>query len=116
MSGVLDTLRSLETAEEILDHFGIDYERRVVETCRLHILQRTHDYLAGTSLEGLDDATAFARVRAIIAQAYADFTTGDPLSERVFKVLREAADRPEDRPGAAFISLEEISGTQRRTS
>jgi len=113
MSSVFATLQTLETAEEFLEYFGIRYDQRVVDTCRLHILQRTHDYLAGDSLDGLDDDAVHDRVRAMLEQAYADFTASNPLTERVFKVLREAGERPADGGGAAFISLDDIAGVSR---
>jgi hypothetical protein len=41
-----EDLADLSSAEEFLDYFAIDFDARVVQVNRLHILQRFHDYLA----------------------------------------------------------------------
>jgi hypothetical protein len=41
-----DDLADLSSAEEFLEYFDIDFDVRVVQVNRLHILQRFHDYLA----------------------------------------------------------------------
>jgi hypothetical protein len=44
--GFEDDLADLSSAEEFLEYFDIDFDVRVVQVNRLHILQRFHDYLA----------------------------------------------------------------------
>ena len=81
-------MEGLESAEEFLDHFGIDYDPAVVRVNRLHILQRFHDYLkqvgsAPSSGEQLRELLADR-----LLQAYTDFTLSDARSEKVFRVFR----------------------------
>ena len=46
-------------------------------------------------------------MRAMLEQAYLDFTASDPLKERVFKVLRDARSVPGGaRP--AFVPLDAV--------
>ncbi len=110
MSTILNELRDLETAEDFFEFFEVSYDPNVIATCRLHILQRAHDYLSAASLETATDDEVRARMRAVLEKAYRDFTTSDPLTERVFKVLKEAKDRPPTGSQGTFISLDEIGG------
>lgn len=121
MSALRDDLAELTTAEDFLDYFQIPYEQRVVDRCRLHILQRAHDYLA-TALDGHGgkqdtggadgpEAQLRERMRAMLEQAYRDFITSHPLEERVFKVLREvpAVER------LTFVPLEAVARARTRS-
>jgi nitrogenase-stabilizing/protective protein len=116
----MNTLREdraeLTTAEEFLDFFQIPYEQSVVDRCRLHILQRAHDYLATAPDPDASDAAGNAegpdgllhnRMRAMLEQAYLDFTASNPLQERVFKVLRDARATP-GKGRAAFVPLDAV--------
>jgi nitrogenase-stabilizing/protective protein len=109
MTGLLDTLKSLETAEDFLDHFGVLYDQRVIDVHRLHILQRLHDRLAEADLEGMDDDRLNATFAAFLAAAYRDFVTSDARTEKVFKVFHQ--NKP---PGAAagrtMVALGDIRG------
>ena len=96
-----EALDDLATAEDFLDHFGIPYERHVVEVNRLHILQRYHDYLAHNPPPAGDEAARTAHYRAFLARAYADFANSDALTEKVFAVFRKAS-------GTAFVPLASI--------
>jgi len=93
-------LAELESAEDFLDHFGIDYAPAVVQVNRLHILQRFHDYLNGhrerAGEPGRDDC------RALLARAYADFVHSDAYTEKVMRVHQKAA-------GVARVSIATIS-------
>jgi len=42
-----EDLAGLQSAEEFLEYFGIDFDKTVVQVNRLHILQRFHNYLQG---------------------------------------------------------------------
>lgn len=103
-------LQELETAEDFLEHFGIPYDMSVINRSRLHILQRLHDYLSKAEEDPTDDAARDALIRDNLARAYDDFIRSDPLTERVFKVLRDA-DKPKEaqEPGRIFIPLDSIS-------
>lgn len=75
----------LESAEEFLEFFGIDFDPEVVDVARLHILQRFHDYLRNRSSETFED------YRACLRQSYDDFVHSDALTEKVFRVHKRAA-------------------------
>jgi nitrogenase-stabilizing/protective protein len=75
-----------ESAEEFLDHFGVAFDRSVLQVNRLHILQRFHDYVAARSAPD-----SFDGYRSLLARAYADFVTSDAQTEKVFRVLQRAA-------------------------
>ncbi len=90
MTELLETLKSLETAEDFLDHFSIAYEQRVIDVNRLHILQRLHDRLAEADLETMDDQRLQETFSVFLAGAYQDFVTSDARTEKVFKVFHQA--------------------------
>lgn len=77
----------LQSAEDFLEYFGIDYDQKVVHVNRLHILQRFHDYIS--QLEALpEDEQALRTVyRDLLQGAYDDFVRSDALTEKVFKVF-----------------------------
>ncbi len=109
MTGLLDTLKSLETAEDFLDHFAIPHEQRVVDVNRLHILQRLHDRLADADLETMDDGRLHETFSAFLAGAYQDFVTSDARTEKVFKVFHRT--KPTGGvPGRTMVPLGEIRG------
>jgi len=93
-------MEELESAEEFLEFFGIDFDPEVVIVARLHILQRFHDYLRNKS------GTAFEEYRACLAKAYDDFVRSDALTEKVFSVHKRAA-------GIATVPLESIGRARR---
>ena len=91
-------LDELESAEDFLEYFGIDYDPQVVTVNRLHILQRFHDYLGRSSAAG---SSSFAEQQECLARAYCDFVRSDAITEKVFRVHRRAA-------GIAFVPLSSI--------
>jgi nitrogenase-stabilizing/protective protein len=79
-------LDELQSAEDFLEYFGIDYEQKVVHVNRLHILQRFHDYIAQVSLpENENDLRTL--YRDLLQGAYDDFVKSDAQTEKVFKVF-----------------------------
>lgn len=91
MDGLIPKLKALSSANEFLDFFGIDYEPSVVDVNRLHILKRFYQYLhKADGLQGLDEVEMFRRYRALLLQAYQDFTTSTAAREKVFKVFQDA--------------------------
>jgi nitrogenase-stabilizing/protective protein len=110
MSELRDTLKSMESTEEFLNFLDIDYDPRVVNVNRLHILQRFHDYIAAEpDLDAKSDDALRAIYQTKLAQAYRDFVTSDALTERVFKVLRDAPAAAAARPHHAFVPLEAVA-------
>lgn len=105
-----EDLRDLETAEEFLEHFAIPYDPQVVRVSRLHILQRFHDYLA--QADDVGEGERSAAVKALMLRAYEDFVRSDPLTERVFKVLKDAQKKPAAPAGRVFVPLSAVDGGQ----
>ena len=102
-------LKRLSSAEDFFSTLGVAYDEAVLRVARLHILKRMGEYLAGDELEGLPDAVAAARAKAVLQRAYVDFESSSPLVQRVFKVLKEHdPDRPVP-PKTAFVALDEIA-------
>jgi nitrogenase-stabilizing/protective protein len=91
-----DELEALESAEDFMNFFELDYEPSIMQVNRLHILQRFHDYLhQGAEAMPEDETAKRAVYKRLLARAYEDFVQSDALTEKVFKVfhrqeLREA--------------------------
>lgn len=91
---VLDELRRLSAAEDFFSYLGVEYEPRVVQVARLHILRRMGDYLASAPLQQADDFAARELCRAHLRAAYLDFVESTPIRERLFKVHKDAVSAP----------------------
>ena len=96
----LQQMNELESAEDFLEFFGIDFNPEVVVVARLHILQRFHDYLRNRS------SVTFEDYRACLSRAYDDFVHSDALTEKVFRVHKRAA-------GIATVPLASIGRSRR---
>jgi len=81
-------LDDLESAEDFLGYFGLDYVPEIVNVNRLHILQRFHDYLAQ---HDASRALTRADYRLSLSRAYEDFVHSDAITEKVFRVLKRAS-------------------------
>ncbi len=83
-----DDLESLESAEDFLNYFELEYDPSVVQVNRLHILQRYHNYLAQGEEALPEDEKAKREVyKQLLSRAYQDFVVSDALTEKVFKVF-----------------------------
>lgn len=99
-STLTEELAELESAEDFLNYFAIEFDPAVVQVNRLHILQRFHDYLL--KAEGTPPADDSAALYAgCLRRAYQDFVESDALTEKVFKVFHRAE------PTEVFIPLEQ---------
>ncbi len=87
---VLDALDRASSAEDFFVLLGIDYDPKVVNVARLHILRRMAQYLASEDFDGLENEAIAERCKAVLERAYADFINSSPLDQRVFKVLKDA--------------------------
>jgi len=98
-----DDLDDLESAEDFLQYFELEYDQSVVHVNRLHILQRFHDYLS-QSADAIpdDDELKKAVYNKFLNQAYQDFVGSDAQTEKVFKVFKMGE------PQTAFVSLDDI--------
>lgn len=91
MSALIEDMKRLESAEDFLEYFALDYEPRVVQVSRLHILKRFYQYLAQQGgMEDLPPASAYARCRSLLERAYGDFTASSGVEQKVFKVFHAA--------------------------
>ena len=91
MTGFAEHLKSLSSANDFLDFFGIRYDEQVVNVNRLHILKRFTQYLhRSEGLAELDEVEMFRRYRELLVRAYQDFTTSTAVREKVFKVFQDA--------------------------
>ena len=86
---VLEQLSKLSSAEEFFRFLDVPYDPSVVNVARLHILRRMGDNLRKSSPES-DDVKARAFFREHLERAYQDFVSSSPISERVFKVHKDA--------------------------
>jgi nitrogenase-stabilizing/protective protein len=89
-TSVIDQLKRAASAEEFFTTLGVDYDPKVVNVARLHILKRMGQYLASEDFEGLSNCAVTERCKAVLERAYADFVASTPLDQRVFKVLKDA--------------------------
>ncbi|QPK64780.1 nitrogenase-stabilizing/protective protein NifW [Methylomonas sp. LL1] len=98
-----DDIEELESAEDFLQYFGLDYDQTIVHVNRLHILQRFHDYLDKGAEQMPEDEDSKRQVyKQLLARAYGDFVESDAQTEKVFKVFKMAE------PQTVFVSLSDI--------
>lgn len=89
-TGILAELARASAAEEFFALLGVDYDPKLVNVARLHILRRMGQYLAGEDFAGASDEVVAERCRAVLERAYSDFVASSPIDQRVFKVLKDA--------------------------
>ena len=104
-TNILAKMKAASSAEDIFKLLAVDYDAKVLNVARLHILRRMGEYLAGEDLAGLPDDIVVARCKAVLERAYEDFVTASPLQHRVFKVLKEAVAPPKR---ANFVPFEAL--------
>ncbi len=98
-----EDLEELESAEDFLQYFELDYDQSIVHVNRLHILQRFHDYISKSAESMPDDEVLKKAVyNKFLQQAYLDFVESDAQTEKVFKVFQMGE------PQTAFVALDEI--------
>ncbi|ALK10048.1 nitrogenase stabilizing/protective protein NifW [Blastochloris viridis] len=102
---VMTKLRSAGSAEEFFALLQLDYDPKVLNVARLHILKRMGEYLVGEDIDGLPAPIAAARCRAVLERAYEEFLTTTPLEARVFKVLKTAVEPPKPPAFVPFDAL-----------
>ena len=90
MSEIVKALEGFSSAEEFLDYLGVEYDQRVVNVNRLHILKRFNQYIARHEFSGGSESGLRAEYKALLEQAYGDFVQSDAATEKVFKVFQDA--------------------------
>lgn len=99
----VDDLEDLESAEDFLQYFELEYDQATVHVNRLHILQRFHDYLAqGAGQIPEDEDSKHQVYKQLLARAYQDFVESDAQTEKVFKVFKMGE------PQSVFVALGDI--------
>ncbi|NPU12226.1 nitrogenase stabilizing/protective protein NifW [Bradyrhizobium sp. 83002] len=101
---VLEQLKQTSAAEEFFKLLGVDYDPKVLNVCRLHILRRMGQYLVSEDFSEVPNEEIATRCKSFLEQAYQDFVVSTPLDQRVFKVLKEAVAPPKPAP-KPFVSL-----------
>ncbi|XIA67462.1 nitrogenase stabilizing/protective protein NifW [Bradyrhizobium sp. TZ2] len=100
---ILERLNKASSAEDFFALLGVDYDPKIVNVARLHILRRMGQYLANEQFDGATDAEVLSQCKAMLGQAYADFVGSSPIDQRVFKVLKDAV--AESKAPAASVPL-----------
>ena len=110
---VLDDLRRLSSAGDIVTNLEVDYDPRVQNGARLHNQRRKGDDRAeepGAPASACD-AELRARCRAHLRAAHDGFVGKSPLEARLFKVHKQAArDRQDACARTAPVPLVSITG------
>ena len=98
-----EEMEELESAEDFLQYFQLEYDQTVVYVNRLHILQRFHDYLQKAEGDMPENEIPKRAVYSkLLQRAYQDFVESDAQTEKVFKVFAMGE------PQTAFVSLSDI--------
>ncbi len=103
-SSILDRLNKASSAEDFFALLGVEFDPKVVNVARLHILRRMGQYLAGEDFSGASELAIAERCKAVLEKAYADFVASSPIDQRVFKVLKDAV-APAQKPAPTFVQL-----------
>lgn len=90
MSDIKQELGKLSSAEEFMNFLGVEFDQRVVNVNRLHILKRFNQYMARHSFSGDSDEAIKAEYKTLLERAYDDFVKSDAVTEKVFKVFQDA--------------------------
>jgi len=99
-----EDLEELESAEDFMQYFQLEYVPSVVHVNRLHILQRFHDYLQNAVNDMPENEPAKRAIYSkLLMRAYQDFVESDAQTEKVFKVFSMA-----ESSQTAFVSLSDI--------
>jgi nitrogenase-stabilizing/protective protein len=92
MKTLIERLQALSSAEDFFGFFGLDYDARVLQVNRLHILKRFHQYVNHADVAPVaDDIDRYRDYRAALARAYRDFVESTPAQQKVFKVFQHAS-------------------------
>lgn len=95
-------MEELESAEDFLEYFSVEYDQKVVHINRLHILQRFHDYLNKVEVMPEDEESLRALYKDLLLGAYTDFVKSDAATEKVFKVFHM------HEPQQTFVPMTEL--------
>lgn len=110
METFLQQLKTLSSAEDFLQYFGVPFDQQVVNVSRLHILKRFFQYIRQENLLAqADEVGLFTLYREQLVKAYADFVKSTPAQEKVFKVFQDVN-------GRQHVSLDSLRSSLPRHS
>ncbi len=101
---ILEQLKKASCAEEFFTLLGVDYEPKIVNVARLHILRRMGQYLFSEDFSEQDDAVVTSRCKEFLERAYQDFQKSTPIDERLFKVHKDAV-KPAPPPSLVQLNV-----------
>ena len=104
MPNLTERLKTLSSAEDFLNFFGVPYEESVVHVSRLHILKRFFQYIRQEQGMPKDEPALFACYRALLTKAYGDFVKSTPAQEKVFKVFQDVG-------GQQHVSIDSLKAS-----
>lgn len=87
---ILDQLRKASSAEDFFSLLNVDYDPKVVNVARLHILRRMGQYLFSEDFAAATDQEVTEKCKTFLERAYEDFLKSTPIDERLFKVHKDA--------------------------
>lgn len=98
-----EDMEDLESAEDFLQYFELEFDAAIVHVNRLHILQRFHNYINQGGDNMPEDEDSKRQVyKQLLDRAYHDFVGSDAQTEKVFKVFKMME------PQTVFVSLGDI--------
>ncbi|HTO79343.1 MAG TPA: nitrogenase stabilizing/protective protein NifW [Methylocystis sp.] len=92
---IIDELKKTACAEDFFTLLKVDFDPKIVNVARLHILRRMGEYLFKEDFSSFSEEEAVERCKAFLEQAYVDFTKSSPIAERLFKVHKDAVKPPQ---------------------
>ena len=92
---IIDELKKTTCAEDFFTLLKVDFDPKIVNVARLHILRRMGEYLFKEDFSSFSEEEAVERCKAFLEQAYVDFTKSSPIAERLFKVHKDAVKPPQ---------------------
>lgn len=92
MTTVLEALARLSSAEQFFHALDVEFDQKVLDVNRLHILKRFHDLIDLEELQGLPAPVVEAACRAALSTAYEEFAHGK--GTKTFKVFTSAPSAP----------------------
>ena len=96
-----DDMEDLVSAEDFLNYFDVEFDEKIVNVNRLHILQLYHNELAAAELPQ-DQGERREMYKQILIRAYESFIDSDAKTEKVLKIYKNLG------PQSTFVSMEEV--------
>lgn len=104
MDDLLKKFEKLVNAEDYLDFFGIEYDQKVVQVNRLHILKKFALYKHEIDRSQVQPGSEARLIdyKSAMQKAYETFLRSTAPKERLFKVFQE--------PPAGLVQISRLKG------